>query len=284
MIGITSSNESILETCCVRGDLRRHITKIKVSSELPAAHSRSLLESYASFGYMHKPEYIPLTSDTCKALCHHLEQRTDLFLTFVPEQHAIQIGNAEFNKGCTLRLPFDFPLFAASETLNTYLKQLHQAPKHLILLLQAGHCALGFVTEGELQEHKVIKKYMTRAKQGKSQLTHLKTKGKSRAGSRIRLRQSDAFFEEINTKINQWQVIDQASHLLYNAPVRLWPLLFETDEPIAFASDDSRIRKIPRDINTPGYDELVRVANSTHYGMLTTHQAMDLSGIEDFLP
>ena len=57
---------------------------------------------------------------------------------------------------------------------------------HLVLLLQAGAAALGVFQQGELTHHKVIKKYVVRGR-GRAQPTHLKTRGKSRYGSLLRL-------------------------------------------------------------------------------------------------
>ncbi len=71
-----------------------------------------------------------------------------------------------------------------------------------LVLVRAGQAAVGYFHQGQLIDHKVIRAYMVRQKQGKSQFKYLKTKGKSRAGSRIRLAETLLFFNEINKKLN----------------------------------------------------------------------------------
>ena len=90
------------------------------------------------------------------------------------------------------RPPLLFPRMASEETLELYIAKLSETfPDYLILLLRAnGNAALGYFEEGKILNHKVIRKYMVRKKQGKSQLKHLNSKGKSRAGSRVRLQQT----------------------------------------------------------------------------------------------
>ena len=45
---------------------------------------------------------------------------------------------------------------------------------------------------------------MVRKKRGVSQIKHLKTKGKSRAGSRVRLAETEEFFENINGRLQDY--------------------------------------------------------------------------------
>ncbi|MEO1451203.1 MAG: hypothetical protein AAFV07_16855 [Bacteroidota bacterium] len=45
---------------------------------------------------------------------------------------------------------------------------------------------------------------MKRHKRGKAQISYLNTRGKSKAGSRIRLANTVAFFEEINERLQDW--------------------------------------------------------------------------------
>jgi hypothetical protein len=60
--------------------------------------------------------------------------------------------------------------------------------------MQAGHSALAYFEDGEMRHHKVIKKYMVRGN-GKAQVGYLQTRGKSKAGSRIRLANTVSFLK-----------------------------------------------------------------------------------------
>ncbi|MEM7036019.1 MAG: hypothetical protein AAF570_03495, partial [Bacteroidota bacterium] len=99
----------------------------------------------------------------------------------------------------TVRLPLPFYLPEAGESIQDYSTRIrsglnHTPPPYLMILMQAGHAALGYFEEGEVVHHKVVKKYMVRRKQGKSQVGYLGTRGKSKAGSRVRLANAVRFF------------------------------------------------------------------------------------------
>ena len=75
---------------------------------------------------------------------------------------------------------------------------------YVLILIKAGMASVAFFDNGNMADHKVFRAYMVRKKQGKSQLKYLKTKGKSRAGSRVRLAESEAFFSSINERVNSY--------------------------------------------------------------------------------
>lgn len=153
-----------------------------------------------------------------------------------------------------------------------------EPPDYLIILIQAGQAALGYFEAGEVESHKVIRKYMIRAKQGKSQLNHLKTKGKSRLGSRIRLSQTEAFFEEINSKLQDWEM-GSCPRIYYSASILLWNKMFETEPPPPFEKRDLRLRAIPLDLPSPNYEVLLDVNLFLLKGQLSIYspQAMNYS-------
>ncbi|NJL13474.1 MAG: hypothetical protein HC913_11015, partial [Microscillaceae bacterium] len=160
-------------------------------------------------------------------------------------------------------LEMTWPLYCSlpieSQSPEEYLKQLPDLPPdYLILLIQAGQAALGHYEAGALLNHKIIRKYMVRAKQGKAQTSHLKTKGKSRAGSRIRLAQTDLFFEEINEKLQDWEV--HSVEKIFVSTVQVWwNHLFEADTCPPFDKKDPRMVKIPLAVQPPNFEELERV-------------------------
>jgi len=232
-----------------------------------------------------EPEHIPLDFDTSVGLCLHLASREDLHLSWERSDHKVSGQDEEHNKAFEFRFPLRFPFPENVSDFGHYASSLSSDRGNaLIMLIRAGHAALAFTEGQEITHHKVISSYMVRAKQGKAQMTHLKTKGKSRAGSRIRLAEGEAMLQDIHEKIRSWEVFDQATHILYACPERLWSeVLHERTDPIIKAND-SRLKTIPRDVDKPGFDELVRMNNFGFYGRLSIFRNFNFRGIEDFLP
>lgn len=181
----------------------------------------------------------------------------------------LQVKDLKGNLQVDFHLPLTFP--RVRKGLSEYLQEIPQesAPFSLILI-QAGAAALGFFANGEVKEHKAIKKYMIRGK-GKAQVGYLKTRGKSKAGSRLRLRNSIQFFEEINEKLQEWEVHEKSSHLFYACPVRLWPLLFDSRVKTPFEKKDSRLQKVPKDIPVPNYEVWLETVDFVQCGRLYIH-------------
>ncbi len=175
------------------------------------------------------------------------------------EKHLIWGESAYHQKALEFELPLLFPRLYVEEELSDYLERIPPLPPdYLILLIQAGTAALGYFEAGIVDSHKVIRKYMVRAKQGKAQIKHLKTKGKSRLGSRIRLQQTHQFFEEINEKLLEWEV-EHVDWILHSASIQLWNLMFDSKVTPPFDKRDERLLKIPLDLPTPNYEELLKV-------------------------
>ena len=137
---------------------------------------------------------------------------------------------------------------------------------HLVLLLQAGAAALGIFQQGELTHHKVIKKYVVRGR-GKAQPTHLKTRGKSRYGSRLRLQNHKRLLAETNEKLRAWaEEVPEIHDRFYSCPVRTWPELFDTRPGPPFPPED--FVKIPLDLSVPSLKELQRAYRGVCRGAL----------------
>lgn len=164
------------------------------------------------------------------------------------------------------RLPLIFPgLFLPIEN---YINIIDEIPEpYIIILIQAGHCSLGYFEDDEITDHKVIQKYMVRKKQGKSQLTYLNKKGKSREGSRIRLANTKAFFEEINDRLAFYDFED-IERIIISCPKKLIPLLFQAKITPPFEKKDERIIKVPVDVKKPNHQELLRINRIAHYSYL----------------
>jgi hypothetical protein len=198
-----------------------------------------------------------------------LQRTHDETVTCLPKKLLLQ-GTDEAGKTTWLfRPPLLFPRMLPDETLENYKTQVSDVlPDYVILLLRAnGNAAIGYFEQGKMLNHKVIRKYMVRQKQGKSQLKHLKTKGKSRLGSRIRLQQTLEFAQEINQKLWDWEV-DNAERILVSSSIDVWNLLFKVEPLPPFAKRDERLRKIPYHVQTPNLAELKRVARLLHFGNL----------------
>jgi hypothetical protein len=172
-----------------------------------------------------------------------------------------------------LRLPLPFPAILPEETPVDYLPRIPlDLPPYTLVLIQAGAAALGYFEEGEVQYHKTIKKYMKRHKRGKSQINYLNTRGKSKAGSRIRLANTVRFLEEINERLTDWEEDLETERILYSCGAQLWGLLYQSKVPPPFEKKDPRLIKVPLDVKVPSFDELLRVNEVVMKGYLKEPQ------------
>ncbi len=159
----------------------------------------------------------------------------------------------------TYHIPLLIDEIIENQSLENYLRHISPfPPDYILLLIQAGSAAIGHYEEGKLVNHKVIKKYMIRAAQGKAQLKHLNSKGKSKLGSRIRLAQTKDFFEEINEKLEEWEVTN-IPFIFHSASIDCWNLLFESKINCPFDKKDERLKKVPLLVYTPDFEELLRI-------------------------
>jgi len=138
--------------------------------------------------------------------------------------------------------------------------------RYAILLLQAGAAAVGLFEDDDLLDHKAWKRYVVRG-QGKAQPTHLKTRGKSRLGSRLRLRNARRLLEEVSERLGSWFEEDDPPARLYTScPVRLYADFMETDPTPPVTTEDPRRVTIPLDVHVPTHAELLRVQRSIIHG------------------
>lgn len=195
--------------------------------------------------------------------------REESFMLDIKE-NKVNLYNSEKIQILSFHIPSLFPSIQ-EESLKNYLDKFPEyPPNYLILLIQAGSTAIGHFEEGVMLNHKVIRKYMVRQKQGKSQISHLKTRGKSKLGSRIRLQNTIEFFEEINQKLLDWEIDDNemVEKIFYSASIHVWNMLFESKITTPFEKKDERIAKISLDVQTPNYEELVKVDKFLKRGTL----------------
>ncbi len=150
---------------------------------------------------------------------------------------------------------------------------------HLALvMIRAGIATTGHFHNGEMLDHKVFRAYMVRQKQGKSQIKYLKTKGKSRAGSRLRLGESEHFFEEINERLQQYHKDFAITTWGYSCGKTLWPYFLGSDPPPPFAKDAENLIRIPFHIQQPDFDTLQAI----HTKLRSIHLTLSESGLAMF--
>jgi hypothetical protein len=205
---------------------------------------------------------------------------SDIPLLLDPEKHTFYL---EHNGVVTLRLrlPLFFPSGEEREPLWHYLERV-DLPKELpawnMLLMEAGRAAVGTVDAGELLKHKNIRKYMVRKKSGKAQLTHLKSKGKSRYGSRLRLQESEAYFVEIIERLQQKPECD-SSWIFYHCPVRLKAFLDDAAIVEGFDISQFQWRRLGVSVRECSFDELKRHSREPLYSRLVVE---DEDALEPF--
>jgi hypothetical protein len=162
-------------------------------------------------------------------------------------KHKINITDKLGNGVIDFRLPL-----VVSPGIDGY-KEADQL-NYIIVLIQSGNCALGYYENGINIDHKVFRSYMIRKKQGKSQIKYLKTRGKSKAGSRVRLGETIEFFENINERLNEYFEEYTVDRIAISCSKILVPYLFNSKVKTPFDKRDPRIYKIPRHIHTPIYE------------------------------
>lgn len=159
----------------------------------------------------------------------------------------------------------------------------HDRPLHyLVLLIQTGHAALGYFEGGINIEHKVFKSYLVRKKQGMSQLKYLKTKGKSKAGSRVRLGNAVDFFENINERTASYLSEYSVDRIAISCPKTIWPYLLQSKQPCPFDKKDERLYKIPFHVHTPKLEALMKVNRSLQGGLMEVEDS-HWAQVEDWI-
>ncbi|RAI91379.1 hypothetical protein [Algoriphagus yeomjeoni] len=150
---------------------------------------------------------------------------------------------------------------------------------HLALvMIRAGIAVTGYFHNGEMLDHKVFRAYMVRQKQGKSQIKYLKTKGKSRAGSRLRLGESEQFFEEINQRLQQYEENYAITTWGISCGKTLWPYFFGSETPTPFSKNAENMISIPFHVQHPDFETLQAI----HKKLNGIHLTLSEKGQEVF--
>ena len=167
-------------------------------------------------------------------------------------------------------VPLLLPPVGNGEPADSYVGRLPaRVGRQCLLLLQAGAAALGYWDEDELLHHKVVKKYVVRG-HGKAQPAHLKTKGKSRYGSRLRLQNWQRLLGEVNARLGEWWEQRGAPEQLFAAVnVRVLPQLFAAEPMPPFPREV--VRRVPRHVHVPDFAELLAVRRFLARGRVEWH-------------
>lgn len=166
--------------------------------------------------------------------------------------------------------PLIAPIAPHHRDLSDYLHDLPsetvELGAHLVVLMQAGAASLGWFENGDCRGTKSFRRYVVRGK-GRAQPTHLKSKGKSRYGSRLRLQNAEALLEETVGRMRDWwDEFGPAERILVSCPVRLWASVLEAEPPPPFAHHGTPVTKIPRDLPKPTSELLERTYRFCCYG------------------
>lgn len=178
-----------------------------------------------------------------KVRTHFLHWRYDFakHVVFLENEHRDTLGQ--------IRLPLHV-------SINSELAILNEQAKVLYLSIESGNAAI-CVMEGKVNTyHTTFSAYMTRKKQGVSQIKYLNKKGKSRAGSRVRLAKTLEFFEDINATLTKLLAQEDIDRIGVNCSTTLIPYLYQSKVPCPFEKKDPRLYKIPLHIPQSNFTHL----------------------------
>ncbi|WP_075351281.1 hypothetical protein [Algoriphagus marinus] len=147
-----------------------------------------------------------------------------------------------------------------------------------LVMIRAGIATTGYFHNDVMIDHKVFRAYMIRQKQGKSQIKYLKTKGKSRAGSRLRLGESERFFEEINERLTNYSDEFPIDMWGISCAKTLLPYFYSSEPAPPFAKDQENLISIPFHVQQPDFETLKKM----HQKLNQIHVIFSEKGMEVF--
>jgi Bacteroidetes VLRF1 release factor len=201
-------------------------------------------------------------------LCSHQEFRIEL----ISGRSRCFISNDLDEKILEFQFPLCFPNYQTGQNLHDYTPI---PVPYIILLIRAGQSALGFFDRGKIVEHKVIRKYMVRKKQGKAQLKFQKHKKSFGPGARIRMINSISFFEEINLKLQDWFKSNPVHKIIYSCTPLFWSMVFRSKISPPFDKQDQRLIKIPVHLPHPLFKTLLYVNHYAQSGQCKLYKPSD---------
>ena len=201
----------------------------------------------------------------------HWEEAQGVVEELLDEGHELRVeGEVLVGDDLILRPPLVQPLPADCEDGEAWLEAMPlDLGLHLVVLLQAGATSIGLFDGGREVATKSFKRYVVRGS-GRAQPTHLKTRGKSRYGSRLRLQNAKQQLEETSERVADWLAVHGEPELVFHgAPKRLWADLMRTEPIPSFAPGgplEDRLVRIPLDLPVPTTDVLLRTYRALCFG------------------
>ncbi|MEQ6118928.1 hypothetical protein [Reichenbachiella sp. MALMAid0571] len=154
------------------------------------------------------------------------------------KKHVVVIEDGEQNTLGYIRLPLHLSLDESLTVTNDEALVLY-------LSIESGSAAICVMKGKNNIYHTTFSSYMTRKKQGFSQVKYLNKKGKSRAGSRVRLASTIDFFENINTTLGELFEEYVVDRIGLHCSTSLIPYLYQSKVACPFDKKDDRLYKIP---------------------------------------
>ncbi len=186
-----------------------------------------------------------------------------------PDQFAIGEDGALMGpREVVIELPLVLARPTPDQAVEDYLEALPEAlGLHLVVLMQSGAASLALFDEGCCLDTKTIKKYTVRG-QGRAQDAYLKTRGKSRYGSRLRLRNAESLLAQLSEKLLEWiDIYGRPERLFYSAPIRMWSDLFVARNAMPIGREAGWVR-IPLDLPAPTSELARRVYERLCHGRI----------------
>lgn len=190
-----------------------------------------------SLDHLYEEDVLPLIGNACAGYQYDFQK------------HLITLLDENGNESGYVRLPLHLQV-------THDLQVLEGEAVALYLAVESGNAAICLMDGTELEYHTTFSAYMTRKKQGFSQIKYLNKKGKSRAGSRVRLAETVTFFENINatmTELMEDYIIDR---LGLACSASLIPYLFQSKVPFPVEKKDPILYKIPLHVPQSNFTNL----------------------------
>ncbi|MGL1888014.1 MAG: hypothetical protein OCD76_15980 [Reichenbachiella sp.] len=168
------------------------------------------------------------------------------------KRHIINLNDPNVNSVGYIRMPLHL-------SIDNDLNLINNQTKVIYLTIESGNAAISVLNGKTNIYHTTFSAYMTRKKQGVSQIKYLNKKGKSRAGSRMRLAGTFEFFEKINAKLIALFTEHEINRIALDCSTTLIPYLYNAKIACPYDKKDARLYKIPLHLPQSNYTNLERV-------------------------
>ncbi len=165
------------------------------------------------------------------------------------KKHQVILSDEIHETMGTIRLPLHL-------SLREDLSILKKDACSLYLSITSGNAAIIVMEGKENVYHTTFSAYMTRRKQGFSQIKYLKKRGKSKAGSRVRLAGTTAFFENINGTLTDLFQEHEVDRIALSCSATLIPYLYQSKVACPFDKKSPKLYKIPLHISQSNFTHL----------------------------